>query len=81
MNERPEELAFKDWLEHPVTRAFQAFLGREQERLKNAWAGGAFTDMGQFGTAILNAKAIGQCETLEMLKTLEAEDVYPVEQE
>lgn len=36
-----------------------------REAYKDQWAAGAFSDMSQFGTAILNAKAIGICMMIE----------------
>lgn len=59
------------WLLHPATQALQKLLLRRQEELKEQWAAGHFTDMGQFGTAILNAKAIGKCEAYERIGQLE----------
>lgn len=52
------------WRLHPVTKTFLALLAQRREDLKDQWAVGAFTDQGQFGTAILNARAIGGCTVL-----------------
>lgn len=41
--------------------------------LQEQWASGKFTDQSQFGTAILNAKAIGNCETLDWFLDLDYE--------
>jgi hypothetical protein len=57
-----EEL--EEWLTHPVTQEVKRTLKVWQQVLMEQWASGAFTDMSQFGTAILNAKAIGQFEAL-----------------
>lgn len=43
--------------------------------LQEQWSSGTFTDQGQFGTAIANAKAIGQCEAYDMLTELDYESV------
>lgn len=44
---------------------------RRKEELKEQWAAGVFTDMSQYGTAILNAKAIGSCEAYENIEKLD----------
>lgn len=54
------------------------FLLREQESLKVRWASGEFTHVEQYATAISNAKAIGQCEMLERLITIEPEQFISV---
>ena len=59
---------------HPVTQALQLLLRRRQDDLKEQWAAGQFTDQGQFGTAILNAKAIGNCEAYEKIEQLDFEE-------
>lgn len=46
-----------------------------REREKESWASGAWTDMSQFGTAILNAKAIGKCELIEDVVSVEYEQL------
>jgi len=45
------------------------------ELRKAQWAAGAYTDQSQFGTAILNAKAIGFCEACEDIIALEYLDI------
>ena len=42
-----------------------------KESVKEQWAAGAFTDMSQFGTAILNAKAIGAVQMIEQIIGIE----------
>lgn len=61
------ETEFNEWRDHPVTGAFLNTLRRWREDQKEIWASGAFTDQSQFGTAIANAKAIGNCEALERI--------------
>jgi hypothetical protein len=56
---------------HPATLALRQVLRLWQEEYKEQWAAGAYTDMSQFGTAILNAKAIGNCEALERVLGLD----------
>lgn len=71
----PLEQEWQEWLEHPATRALHRTLRLWQEEFKDQWAGGAFTDLSQYGTAILNAKAIGGCEALERVLGLDFEQV------
>ena len=61
------ETEFNEWRDHPVTRAFLNTLRRWREDQKEVWASGAFTDQSHFGTVILNAKAIGNCEVLDRI--------------
>jgi hypothetical protein len=51
------------------------YLGKKIETRKDQWVSGVFTDQSQFGTAILNAKAIGYCEACEDIITLDYTDV------
>lgn len=67
------EEEFASWLEHPVTKALRQVLYARVELEKERWASGAFTDQGQFATAILNAKAIGNCEAYEFVRRLDYE--------
>lgn len=43
--------------------------------VKEQWAAGAFTDMSQFGTAILNAKAIGAVQMIDQIINIEYDRV------
>lgn len=65
------EHEFTGWLVDPVTKAVFALLAVRKEELKERWASGAFTDQGQFATAIANAKAIGQCEEISFVLDLD----------
>jgi hypothetical protein len=60
----PEE-EWKDWLQHPVTRAFRHFLRTEQEDIKGDWASGLFTGETLEQLAQLNSEAIGRHRQLE----------------
>ena len=71
----PREEEFKEWLEHPATKALHRILRGWQSDLKEQWASGAFTDQSQFGTAISNAKAIGNCEVIERTLGLDYEQM------
>ena len=71
MSEQVSQELWDSWLLHPVTQALRKLLHRRQEELKEQWAAGQFTDQGQYATAILNAKAIGNCEAYERIERLE----------
>jgi hypothetical protein len=43
------------------------------EEEKERWMAGHYTDMSQYGTAILNAKAIGRCEAIHDILNLDYE--------
>lgn len=72
----PEEQEFKDWLLHPMTKRLKEAASRRKEELKDQWASGSFTAMEHFGTAILNAKAIGRVQELSWLEELEFTDLF-----
>ena len=74
-NRLPTEQEWNDWQDHPATIAQRKVLRQWISELKERWAAGAFTDMGQFGTAILNAKAVGTCEALDKVIGLEYEQL------
>jgi hypothetical protein len=44
------------------------------------WARGNFTAQDQFGTVIANAEAIGKCQVLGDLETLELPDLQEIEE-
>ena len=70
-----KEQDYLDWLGHPVTQAVRQLCRLRQEELKERWASGEFTDLSQFGTAILNAKAIGNYEAYEKVRKLDYEEL------
>lgn len=67
---------FNEWLLHPLTKRLFAAAGRRKELLKEQWASGAFTDLSEYGTTILNAKAIGSVEILDWLVGVEVQDLF-----
>jgi len=67
------EETFLGWVDHPVTQELRKILRNRVNDLKEQWAAGAFTDQSQFATAILNAKAIGNCELAEFVIGLDFE--------
>lgn len=71
-----EQHDFNEWMLHPVTKRLLSAVSRQQERLKESWASGAYTDLSQFGTAILNAKAIGKYEAFSWVVELEVQDLF-----
>jgi hypothetical protein len=65
------EQEWQDWQAHPGTRVLRHVLLSWKEQVKEQWAAGSFTDMSQFGTAILNAKAIGAVQLIDQIMGLE----------
>lgn len=72
----PEEREFADWMLHPVTKRLLVAAERRRENLKEQWASGSFTDVHRYGTAIVNAKAIGRVQELDWIVQLEFVDLY-----
>lgn len=62
-------------MQHPATQALYRILRQWRADLKDQWASGAYTDLSQYGTAILNAKAIGTCEAFEKILELDFEQM------
>ena len=71
----PTEQEWLEWKQHPCSEALQQILLNWKNELKSQWAAGTFTDLSQFGTAILNAKAIGNCEAFDKIAELEYEQL------
>ena len=71
----PTSLEWDEWKQHPCSEALRQVLRNWQDQLKEQWAAGQFTDLAQFGTAILNAKAIGNCEAFQRILELEYEQL------
>jgi hypothetical protein len=72
------EADFKDWWAHPITKQLRLLLRQRREVLMAQWARGNFTAQDQFGTVIANAEAIGKCQTLGDLETLEYLDLLEI---
>ena len=65
------EQEWEEWQAHPGTLVLRNVLLSWKEQVKEQWAAGAFTDMSQFGTAIVNAKAIGEVQMIDQIIGLE----------
>lgn len=74
------EEAFKDWLEHPATRALKAWLVKRREDEKERWASGDFVTPDPTATAIRQAAVIGQCKLCAELLALEYEQLVDEEE-
>ncbi len=66
------------WRSNPITKAFLRFLAGLREGHKERWANGEFTHQEHFGTAIANARAIGEADMLLRIIELEYEDIKEV---
>lgn len=73
--ETPEEREFSEWLLHPVTKRMRSLMQDQIESLRDKWQSGAFLDQFQSALVIENAIAIGNCQVLERLLDLKAEDL------
>jgi len=70
----PMEAEFREWLEHPVTRAHQDLLRRWREGLKEQWAAGVFSSSRSNETHAANLQALGQVAQLDQLLKLDYEE-------
>lgn len=64
-----------EWKRHPVTQEFLDYLARLRERVKEEWAGSAYTGALDSETIQRNAAAIGQVELLKALMDTEYADI------
>ena len=74
----PRELSkeeWAEWLQHPVTKLVHAVINRRREDLKEAWANGAYTAEGEFGTRFLGAGALGEVAALRGFLELDVDIV------
>lgn len=69
----PSEEEFLAWLDHPATKALYQVLQARKADLQRRWAEGEFADQSQFGTAILNAKAIGMVQAGDEILNMDYE--------
>jgi len=67
------EPEFKDWLDHPVTRRVKSMLEKKQIGIMKAWAAGNLTAAEGDATLQMNAKAIGQCDSIDFVLNLDFE--------
>ena len=67
------EQEFKDWLQHPVTKAVKAILEEKRETLRQQWEGGSFTDYAKDTTALINVGNLGTCKGYAFVSELDYE--------
>lgn len=67
------EEEWASWKFDPVTVALFAYLRGRVEEMKQAWVEGRFTHQSAEGTAQLNAKAMGACDTISQILDLDFE--------
>jgi len=68
---------FNDWSTHPVTLALRRHLQNQLQSLKDQWSNGNFTASTAEATALLSANAVGQCEVLNQLLSIEQDQLFP----
>lgn len=66
-NRLPEKAEFDEWLASPVTVALKHILQRWKRGRMEQWAAGEFLDLTDFATVTANARAIGECATIEAI--------------
>lgn len=69
------KVMFQEWLTNPVTVEVRKFLRKLVEDKKGQWVNGEFLCEGQFATAIAGARAVGFCETAQVILDLEFEQI------
>ena len=67
---------YSEWLAHPMTVRLNRYLRQQRELLKEQWANAGFTSSTSEQTALLTANAVGQCEVLSTLLTLEPDQLF-----
>lgn len=72
---------FRDWLDHPATKALKVWLAKRREDEKERWADGDYVTPDPVATAIRQAAAIGQCKLCAELLALEYEQIVDIEGE
>lgn len=66
---------FKEWLDHPVTRAVKEYLASRRNTLMESWANGEFSAAFSVEMAVKNAGATGACSVYSELAELDFEQL------
>lgn len=66
---------WSSWKEHPTTKTFRRYLGKQLGETYDAWVAGAFTGKQSSETLQMNSSAIGKGQLLKDLLELTAEDI------
>ena len=69
------EQEFKEWLEHPVTKALRQMAEANREAFKETWATGGFTATEGYVKAVEEARVLGMIQVLDSLIKIEYEDI------
>jgi len=69
------KLQWKAWMKQEETQIFFKDLDEMRLEFLEAWASGNFTRESAEGTAVLNAKALGQVQLLDSILDLRTEKV------
>lgn len=65
---------FKDWLQHPVTRAMRELLEQKRDQLRRQWESGAFSDYEKDAVVLTNVANLGTCKGFAFVQELEYDD-------
>lgn len=75
----PSPEAWADWKLHPVTQLLREWARVRREELKRTWETGGYTNQDPVAMAMMNAKAIAQCEVLEDFELLELDQFKEID--
>lgn len=65
---------FKEWLQHPVTRAMRELLEQKRDQLRRQWESGAFSDYEKDAVVLTNVANLGTCKGFAFVQELEYDD-------
>lgn len=68
------EIEFKEWLEHPVTKAHKALLGAKRQALKDSWEAGVFTGETAEETGAKSLAAMSESKAYALVNEINFED-------
>ena len=71
----PNELEFKEWLQHPVTVQFRRALHMKADDYVTGWETGAYTGATADETVQLNSLHLGHVKALRAILTMEYDDL------
>lgn len=66
-----DEQSFKDWLSHPETIRFRAFLRASRRKRLEAWANGQYVGDNETRYIAQNSAQMGYCNALDELAKLD----------
>ena len=68
------ENEFKDWLQHPVTRALRELLEKKRDNMRREWEAGAYSDYEKDAVVLTNVANLGTCKGYAFVQDLSYDD-------